>query len=266
MMAGRRRYSVLTTLVVALTLTARAAAGSVDRISSNLDCHEPLRNPCCPAMRQRAPEQFSAKFGTNYGPFVATCIRQRAPVWVDRVYNLMRLGYYDANFIPRVLNTTHLKIAQFGTAGDPTISNIYNYTTSSNPQCAILKPQPPNMPYCDALKPCAGFASLSNTFGTISMSTGQDKASGQTWNATAELFINLGDNSWLDKLLFVPICTVDTPSMERTVRAFPSFGELADMGGPGPSLGMLYELGNHYIEANKSWATMAQTTAVRMLR
>ena len=217
-------------------------------------------------MKQRAPTSFSAEFGTNYGTFVVTCVRERAPVWVDRVYNLMRHGYYDNNFIPRVLSTRHLKIAQFGTAGDPSVSNIYNYSTSTNKQCAILQPQPPLMAYCDELKPCAGFSSgLRNTYGTISMSTGQDQRTGLTWNATAELFINIGDNSWLDKLLFVPVCTIDEPSMRATVEAFPSFGELRDLGGPGPSLGLLYQDGNAYIEANKSWASMARTTHVRML-
>ena len=33
-------------------------------------------------------------------------------------------------------------------------------------------------------------------------------------------------------------------------------------GGPGPSLGMLYQDGNAYIEANPEWASMAQTAAV----
>jgi len=217
-------------------------------------------------MKQRAPATFSAEFGTNYGPFVVTCVRERAPVHIDRVYNLMRLGYYDISYIPRVLASRNLSIAQFGTAGDPSVSNIYNYSTSINKQCAIVQPQPPLMPYCDALKPCAGFSSgLSNSYGTISMGTGQDSHTGKTWNATAELFINRGDNSWLDKFHFVPICTIDKASMRDTVEAFPSFGELRDFGGPGPSLGLLYQDGNAYIEANKSWASMAKISHVRML-
>ena len=38
--------------------------------------------------------------------------------------------------------------------------------------------------------------------------------------------------------------------------------QLADLGGPGPSLGMLYQDGNSYIQANASWKGMAETSRV----
>jgi hypothetical protein len=92
------------------------------------------------------------------------------------------------------------------------------------------------------------------------------RVGGVTWNATAELFINLGDdNSYLDQNLFVPICTITKADMEQVVLKFPSFGELSDFGGPpdAPSLGLLYELGNPYIESNPLWnATMAQSEQI----
>jgi len=215
---------------------------------------------------------------TNYGDFVATCERGRAPVWVDRIFNLARLGYYDANYFLRVLNTSRLQIVQFGTAGDPTISNVYNWSTTTS-ECAILEPQPPDMPFCMADSSSSGgggggepvcppqTTGLSNTFGTLVMSTsGTTTPSyphGVTWNATAELFLNTGDNSWLDEQLFVPVCTVDEVGMQSVLR-FPSFGEVADLGGPGPSLGLLYERGNPYIEANASWSTMAKSSTVEV--
>ena len=110
-------------------------------------------------------------------------------------------------------------------------------------------------------------APLSNTYGTIAMSTSMTTTDaypgGVTWNATAELFINLGDNAQLlDPLLFVPVCVVGPEEMHATVERFPSFGELSDLGGPGPSLGLLYERGNAYIRANASWDTMAITSRV----
>lgn len=230
-----------------------------------------LRHPCSPEMRQTAPEHFSVVFRTNYGPFTATCVRARAPVWVDRFYNLALNGYYDANYFFRVLNTPSLKIAQFGTAGDPTVSNVYNYSTTTKPLCAILSPQPPEMPCCMAGPPrtCEEHpdVGLSNTFGTIAMSTSMEVTpafpKGVTWNATAELFINLGNNSHLDHLLFVPICRIDDAGM-RSVLAFPTYGEVAELGGPGPSLGLLYEKGNRYIRANASWDDMALTRSVEI--
>ena len=86
-----------------------------------------------------------------------------------------------------------------------------------------------------------------------------------TWNATSELFINTGDNSWLDAMRFVPICEVDAAGM-ATVLRLPSFGELSDLvgGGSGPSLGMLYEEGNAYIARNPAWRAMGRTATARL--
>ena len=105
---------------------------------------------------------------------------------------------------------------------------------------------------------------LSNTYGTISMSTSyaatKEYPNGVTWNATAELFINTGDNSALDANLFVPICTISNEGMQ-TVEQFPSFGEVSELGGSGPSLGMLYQDGNAYImETNSTWANSMAIT------
>ena len=48
------------------------------------------------------------------------------------------------------------------------------------------------MPYCAASRPCAGVHGLSNSFGTLAMSTSFSEITGTTWNATAELFLNTG--------------------------------------------------------------------------
>ena len=213
-----------------------------------------LRDPCGAQMTVQAPDQFAMVFGTNFGSFTATCRRAYAPVWVDRVYNLLLNGYYDDSYFPRVVRSERLSIVQFGTNGVPAVSNVYNFSSPS--PCSILEPQPPEMPRNVDVAP------LSNTYGTIAMSTSYNDTTKTTWNATAELFINTANNSWLDASLFVPICTVDAAGM-RNVLAFPSFGELAELGGPGPSLGLLYQDGNAYIEANPKWAKMAKSNAAR---
>ena len=46
--------------------------------------------------------------------------------------------------------------------------------------------------------------------------------------------------SYLDAMLFVPVCTIDPGDMARTVLQYPSFGEVEELGGPGPSLDALY--------------------------
>jgi cyclophilin family peptidyl-prolyl cis-trans isomerase len=247
-------------------------------------------------MKLRSPESFSIEFQTNYKKsFEAKCLRERAPLHADRIFNLARFGYYSDNYFFRVLPNF---VAQFGTGGDPIVSNVYNYSTTYNAECAILKPQPPYMPYCLAsalkqhIKNSTGklawtsrqsrrsflplvsgrvgieksncTTALSNTLGTMAMSTSynidiNDFSDGVTWNATAELFINLADNSKLDKYLFIPICTIENMNL---VSKFPSFGEVADLGGPGPGLGQLYERGNVYIEDNQQWASMAKVERV----
>lgn len=218
-------------------------------------------------MKKIAPERFSISFTTQYGSFAAHCVRARAPLWVDRVYNLAHNGYFNQNYMFRVIPGRYV---QFGTAGNPTVSNIYNYTSTRDPQCAILQPQPPDMPFCmigaEQGVPCSDVEELSNVFGTMSMSTSYQITDefpyGVTWNATAELFINLGNNSDLDSKLFVPMCTIEGMN---TVLQFPSFGEVRELGGPGVSLGLLYQDGNVYIAENESWATMAKTSSVQVL-
>ena len=205
-------------------------------------------------MNVRAPDAFEIRWETRYGALTAACLRAHAPVWVDRVFNLALNGYYDRNYFFRVLDGPGLSVVQFGTNGEPDVSNVYNFSSPSAARCSILIPQPDGMPVNVGVRP------LSNTRGTLSMSTSFNETTGTTWNATAELFINKGDNARLDRLRFVPFCTLDAASM-ATVDAFPSFGEVADLGGPGPSLGLLYERGNAYIRANRSWRAMAITEA-----
>eukprot|EP00980_Cylindrotheca_fusiformis_P001915 scaffold437_cov111-Cylindrotheca_fusiformis.AAC.13 len=286
-------------LIPVLTATSVQSETASDSCSSPIPVtYEPdvLRNPCHVEMKQVAPESFSMEFTTNHkGSFRCNCERQRAPVHVDRIWNLARFGYFSDNYFFRVLPNF---VAQFGTSGHPSVSNIYNYTTTTRSQCAILQPQPPFMPYClgnkekekgrlawsarpkqalyqSLLSPwtkrrrhdCTNVTSLSNTFGTLSMSTSYNQnisefPDGVTWNATAEVFINLGDNSRLDKHLFIPICTID--KMDSVLK-FRSFGEVSELGGPGPSLGKLYEEGNAYIESNETWASsMEKVESVRL--
>ena len=93
----------------------RAAMASGTRGAFNASA---LKDPCAPAMRRRAPAAFSMAFSTQYGTFEAQCIRARAPVWADRVYGLHTLGYYDDNYMFRVIPG---KYAQFGTSRHGTL-------------------------------------------------------------------------------------------------------------------------------------------------
>lgn len=273
-MSSTKAVFVLSLLIIATTWSLRAPY--VPKMHEANAPKDALRDPCCYEMQQRSPAVFTMRWETTYGPFSATCERARAPVWVDRIWNLARLGYYDDNFFLRVIFSERLKIVQFGTNGDPSVSSVYQYTHTTS-KCAILEPQPPDMAYCmaepaiepDPMYDCTapGLKGLSNTFGTLAMSTSSTITpkypNGVTWNVTAELFINTGNNTRLDPLLFVPVCTIDEVGMEAVLR-FPSFGELSELGGPGPSLDRLYAEGNTYIESNSSWSKMAKSHAVRV--
>lgn len=144
-----------------------------------------LQSPCQSQMTTTAPERFHISFGSNYGDFTAHCIRQRAPAWVDRIYNLVLNGYYNSNYFFRVIDDF---VVQFGTNGNPSVSNVYNFNSSQLGSCGIIEPQPPFMPINE------GIHGLSNVFGTLAMSTSYNEVTETTWNATAELFINLNNN------------------------------------------------------------------------
>lgn len=262
-------------VVAAIVLMNFAAESSLDKacIPSVFD-KDTLKDPCKMDIDdERPPSHYSIVFPTQYGSFKAHCVRERAPVWSDRVYRLAKNGYYNENYFFRVVPG---KYVQYGTNGDPSISNVYNYTSTppTLSKCSIVYPQPPDMKYClananynNSTNDCQDVPALSNTFGTLSMSTSYkdtpDYPNGVTWNATAELFINIGNNTDLDENLFIPICSISNYDMNNVILKFPSFGEVQELGGNGVSLGMLYEYGNSYIESNPIWnASMAITSTV----
>ena len=109
-----------------------------------------------------------------------------------------------------------------------------------------------------------GIQGLSNTYGTLSMSTSYNETTNTTWNAIAELFINTGNNSDLDAMLFVPLCTISTAEMEAVVMKFPSVGEVTELGGDGVSINELYAQGNTCIEDNSAWNDLTKTNVVRV--
>jgi len=224
-------------------------------IEAPLSCKNSTRlsDPCLESMRIEAPESFMLDFPTTDGLFTATCTRSLAPSWVDRVYNLALNGYYDDNYFFRVINSTTLKIVQFGTSGNPSDSERYNYNSSLLSNCGVIEPQPGEMEYR---------LDLSNTFGTLSMSTSFNPLINQTWNATAELFINTGNNTRLDSLIFVPFCVINDADMKNVVTKFDSVGELTELGGDGVSLNRYYQFGNSYIASNSNWRSMARSGKV----
>lgn len=223
-------------------------------------CREALQNPCSANMTRTAPETFEIRFPTQYGNFTASCTRQNAPAWVDRLWNLATNGYYDSVYFYRVINRTNPKtgrvfgITQFGTNGNPEISKYYDSSNAACIEnCGIIQPQPPYMAH----------RNLSNVFGTISFATQYNKTTETTWNVTDELFINTANNSFLDSQLYFPICNI-TAGMD-VVTSFKSFGDIEELGGPGVNARRLTKEGNAYIAGNATFAGMAKSGVVEVM-
>src|SRR5262249_38257475 len=146
-----------------------AFAGMQSRISGQ----SPLMHPERDYWVQPAPDVFHVRVDTSKGVFVIEARRSWAPLGVDRLYNLVRAGFFDDSRFFRVRAGF---IVQFGIAGDPAVAAVWRNQ-------AIKDDRPLQ----------------SNTRGTIAYAmTGPD-------TRTTQLYVNLGDNSRLDSQGFAPI-------------------------------------------------------------
>jgi peptidyl-prolyl cis-trans isomerase A (cyclophilin A) len=75
-----------------------------------------LLNPA--AMTEQAPAQYKINFDTSAGTFVIQMNREWAPNGVDRMFNLVKNGYYDGVRFYRVVPDF---LVQFGIHGDPEV-------------------------------------------------------------------------------------------------------------------------------------------------
>ena len=67
---------------------------------------------------ETAPQSFQARFETTRGDFVIEVTRSQAPNGADRLYNLVKNGYYDGVRFYRVIEGF---MAQFGMHGEPQV-------------------------------------------------------------------------------------------------------------------------------------------------
>jgi cyclophilin family peptidyl-prolyl cis-trans isomerase len=130
-------------------------------------------NPKHNLWSQRSPDVFKVRMETSKGSFVIEAHRDWAPRGVDRFYNLVRAGFFDNSRFFRVRPGF---IAQFGLPADPAIAAAWKEQTIPD----------------DPVR-------QSNTRGSIAYAmTGPG-------TRTTQLYINLSDNSRLDKDGFAPI-------------------------------------------------------------
>jgi len=166
------------------------------------------------SLNETAPATFKAKFDTSKGPFVVEVHRDWAPNGADRFYNLVKNGFYDDTRFFRVVSGF---MVQFGINGDPNISAVW--------RDANIKDDP---------------VKQSNARGMMTFATaGPD-------TRTTQVFINFGDNSFLDSQGFAPFGKV-VSGMEVVDSLYDGYGEGAPQG-HGPNQGIIQRLGNEYLK------------------
>lgn len=194
-------------------------------------------------MKREAPKVFDVVFHTTTGDVRVRAWRDLAPAGADRLYNLARLGYYDASPLYRVLPGF---VAQFGVAADPSVSAVYDWRRNS--PGAILPDEPNHA------------SSSGNAKHWISYSASYDAATGRATNRTAELFINLADNTdRLDAKGFAAFAKV-VDGVKAVDGWFAGYGEMrgachlhGGWGGwvcDGPEEGELYARGVGYVDSD----------------
>ena len=117
-------------------------------------------------LQTKAPESFQVRFITTKGTFIIEAHRSWSPEGVDRLYQLVRTGFYNNNSLFRV-QTGY--VVQFGISDNNSNNDFWD-----------------KHPISDET------VSVSNLEGTISFA--RDGAN----TRTAQLFINLKDNFKLD--------------------------------------------------------------------
>lgn len=207
-----RSFRLTVALAPAVAVALAVASGSA--LAGQAPRGKPaLMNPA--ELKEQAPDIFKANFDTSAGAFVVEVHRDWSPNGADRFYNLVKRGYFDGLRFFRVIPGF---MAQFGISGDPSISNVWRAARISD----------------DPVK-------QSNKRGMITFATAGPAT------RTTQLFINLGDNDFLDKQGFSPFGQV-VSGMPNVQKIYGGYGEGAPRGN-GPDQGRVQAEGNKYLES-----------------
>jgi peptidyl-prolyl cis-trans isomerase A (cyclophilin A) len=201
--------------VAALALAALAAGcRSAPRGAPAAPRRDPLLEPDPAVERAASPDTFVVRFETTEGPFSVQFLRAWAPRGADRVYYLVRSGFYDSTRFFRVMPKF---VAQWGAHGNPAVNRIWESRTI---------PDDPGR--------------QSNGRGTVTFATAGPNT------RTTQLFVNLAGNARLDRLGFAPVGRV-IDGMIHVDSLYSGYGE-GPPRGKGPNQDRLAEQGNIYLQ------------------
>lgn len=189
----------------------RATAGSESKAARNPALLDPS------LAKEKAPDEFKAKFSTTKGDFVIEVKRTWAPNAADRFYNLVKIGYFnDLAFFRNIEGF----MVQFGINGDPAVNEKWS---ESN-----IKDDP---------------VKESNQRGYVTFAQKSIPNSRST-----QIFINFGDNGGLDSQRFAPFGRV-VEGMDVVDSLYSGYGEGAPRG-RGPDQPRIQSEGNAYLKSD----------------
>lgn len=179
-------------------------------------CHRalpPVQAGGAAALDATAPDSFVVRFTTTRGTIDLMVHRDWAPRGADRIYGLVRHGYYDgARFFRAVPNF----VVQFGIAAAPAATAAVRELRI--PDDSVLR---------------------SNVRGTLSFAAGGPNT------RTSQLFFNLKDNQRLDRLGFAVVAQV-VAGIDVMDSLYTGYGEGAPRG-QGPTQDRITKEGEAYL-------------------
>jgi len=181
-----------------------------------------IADPSHEKMNLTAPDTFKALFKTTQGEFTIEVDRSWAPNGADRFYSLVKNGYYDGTRFFRVVEDF---VVQWGIHGNPEVNKAWY--DPDNAEAVNLKDDK---------------RQKSNAAGTVVFAN-----AGPNTRST-QLFINLGDNDFLDNQarvgsIFAPFGRVDAEGMKVVRKLYDGYGEP-----PRQLQGLLAEKGNAVLD------------------
>lgn len=192
-------YGTLMRLALPLAILSLAACGPAPEKKQEAPKKQAART-----LPEVMPDVYKVSFATSKGHFIVEVHKDWAPLGAERFWKLVGLKFFDKSRIFRVKRNF---VAQFGVSPDPHINGLFN--------SLAIKDEP---------------VKQSNKRGMMSFAT-----NGPGTRRT-QVFINLTDNTSLDKQGFTPFARV-IEGMDTTLELFYSgYGEMPPRGtGPDPS-------------------------------